>query len=453
MANGVKHDGCNAGARIASLLLPLLALVIVGLASGCRRPAPSARGWARLEALLPLHPNQGMLADIDRRLDALAAQRSRLLEHPDAPLPPEYIAFDLPAADSLPAPAPVRAPSRPVIAVEPRQAELRVRLEEEMTHQYARVLKQAESERQDAYVEKERELQRRTDDRREAGAKEYEFRIPPAKVRLRLANEQAARARNDAVSAQSQATRAREHAVSVARQYAKNPEKHRKEIRAAEENAQYYENRAARLQEHAEAQQAAADAIAGQLAIDTREFAAAQARIGEELRHSLAAVERELEDEMRDRLADWRRQAENAIDRRLTEHAARLTDENVRPLAEAPPVLEFPTLPFRPMTTQSGGMRIAVNTTDFHAFQRRLDAARAIDETVLKLTAEREQHRRAIDHDTRAAARAAAAQHNYTVAFDRPAGREITSDLHRWLAEYWPIENGEAKKSSPKRIE
>lgn len=436
MAKLLKRDKYHTRARIASLLLMILALIIVGLA-GCRRPEPPARGWARLEELRPLHPNQAMLADIDRRLDALAAQRARLLEHPDAPLPPEFIPLDLPAA-GLPSPEPVSAPPRPVIAIEPRLAELRARLEEEMNSQYSRMRQQAEAERNAAYTAKERALQRDADERRETAAREFATRITPAKVRLKLANEQVERARNDADSAQTRAIRAREQAGAVIREYAKNPEKHRKEISKAEEDARYYENRAARLRDYAAEKQQAAEAVANQLAADMRKLDAGQAQIDEELRQSLADIAREQVDEMRDRLAEWRRQAEDTIDRRLAEHAARLTAENNRLAAEPPPSLRFPDLPPRSNTINTGRMRIAVNTADFTAFQRRLDAARAIDETAEKLRREREQCSQAIDRDTRDAARAIAAEHNWTVELDKQTGRDITNNLRRWMADYWP---------------
>jgi len=428
------------GAGMRGVLPLLLALLVVGLA-GCRRPEPPARGWVQLAALRPLHPNQAMLADIDHRLDALAAQRARLLAQPDAPLPPAYIPLDMPAADPLPAPTPVSAPPRPVVAAEPRLAELRDRLTEEMTRQYDRLRQQAETERSAAYQTKERALQADADEQRKAAAAPFNLRIPTAKVRLRLADEQAARAKDDAGAAQVQADRAREHADAVIRTYTKAPEKHHQEISKAEEDAKYYLTRADRLREYAAAQQEAAQAVAAQLDADTRALAAAQAQIEVELQQRLAAVDREQTQAMRDRLAEWRRQAEDAITSRLAERAARLTDENTRPGAAPPSPIDFPALPLRPMTTRSGPLRVAVNTTNFHALQRRLDDARAIDVTVNKLSAERKQLLQSIDRDTRAAALAVAAQHNYTLTFDHPAGRNLTPTLRRWLADYWPPDN------------
>lgn len=437
MAKFPKPDRSIAGARIVGLLLPFLALVAVWL-MGCRQPAPPAQGWVRLAALRSLHPNQAMLVDIDHRLTALAAQRARLLEHPTSPLPPDAVPLDLPAAAPLPVPEPVRAPAHPIVLIEPRLAELRARLNEDLARQDVRLRQELETERAAVYQEKERELRQRTDARREETAKAYALRIPPARIRLRLAAEEAKRARDDADVAQARAARARERADAVVRNYAKNPTRHRKEIRAAEENAGYYENRAARLKAHADEQQEAAEAIARQIDTDTRELADAQARLGQELRQNLATIDRELVTNMQQRLTTWRQRAEEEVERKVADRAAQLADENAHPPADPPPPLAFPELPARPMSTKSDRIRIAVNTADFQAFRKRLDAVRAVDAAVDKLTAERRQLCQAIDQDTRQAALSIAAQHNWTVQFDRPSGPEITPAVRRWLAEYWP---------------
>ncbi|MHB0936120.1 MAG: hypothetical protein ACYDCO_11735 [Armatimonadota bacterium] len=438
-----QHHRLPAGAGLRSVLLLILALAAVWLA-GCRQqPAPPAQGWVRLQALLPLHPNQAMLTDIDRRLDALAAQRRQILEHPEAPLPPEYIALDLPAVDPLPAAQPTAAPPRPAVPAEPRLAEMRARLTEAMSRRYARLKQELADERDAAYAEKERELRRQADVRREDAAKEYALRIPPAKIRLRLANEAAARARGDADAAQAQAATARERADTVARAYAKDDLRHRKEIRKAEENANYYENRARSLADYAAEKQAAADDIARRIDKDSRELAAAQAKIGEEMTAELAAFKNEQAKDMQARLASWKAREEHAIDLKIAERAAQLTAENDRPAAAPPPAVNFPALPPRPITTNSGRMRGEVNAAGFNAYKRRLAAVNAIDDTVDKLTTQRRELCKTIEQDTREAILALAAQHHYTVQFDKPAGQELTPAMRRWLTEYWPEENGE----------
>jgi len=420
------------------VLLLLLALAAVWLA-GCReKPAPPAPGWVRLPALLPLHPNQAMLADIDSRLAALSVQRRQLLEHPTAPLPPEYIALDLPAVDPLPAAQPVAAPPRPVVSAEPRLAEMRARLTEAMSRRYERLRQELAEERDAAFTAKERDLRRRADDRREETAKTYSLRIPPAKIRLQMATEAAARARNDADAAQAQSVTARERADAVARSYVNDSLRHRKEIEKAEENAKYYENRARSLADYAGEQQAAVDDITRQIAEDSRELATAQAKIGEELKAELAAFQGMQAKAMQSRLASWKAQEERAIDLQIAERAAQLTAENAGPTAAPPPTLDFPALPAHPVTTQTARMRLAVNTADFQSYQRRLAAVNAIDDTVVKLAAQRNAVADTIEQDTRATILALAAQHHYTVQFDKPKGQELTPAMRRWLIEYWP---------------
>lgn len=83
-----------------------LCLACCLLLAGCRKSVPPPQGWARLDVLLALNPNQAMVADIDHRLAALAAQRQHILTPAAASIPPRALSTDIMPLSALAEPLP-----------------------------------------------------------------------------------------------------------------------------------------------------------------------------------------------------------------------------------------------------------------------------------------------------------------------------------------------------------
>jgi len=327
----------------------------------------------RLAALRPLHPARAMLADLDQRLAALAAQRERLYADPDAPLPPESVPYDPPPLPALAGPEAVAARTAAPLPVAPRLDALRRRLEQERDRQERRLRRQLEDEYAAAVEQQRAALSQRRAQRRLELAQAYRLDLVNADLRRKGLPEGIVR--NEAESA----------------------------YRALQQR-----------------------------------IAADEARIDREIDAEMARTVGAEEARRAERLQRWRAEQEDRITRAVAEQAAALHDAAPPPAAPAAAPLDFPALAARPVTVETGALRIAINRAHTEATVARLDAVSAIDETVHRLTLQRIALERQLDNDIRAAARTLAQAHGWQIAFDTPRGQEITGEVTAWLADYWP---------------
>ena len=415
-----------------------LLLVLGSLLGGCRQPAPPpAQGWVRLPALTALHPEQAMVADIDRRLATLTAQRQHLLGTTLPASPPIAIEQVTPALPALPAPQSSPQLDRHTDQLLAQRLESFAQLLERDRLRKVDLFRRHQLETMAAEKAQVRPEPLAAAEQQRVQLRE-EFYIPltDAKVALNIARENAKEV-TDQPSKELEQAQAVYDAVNA--KYRKRRRqidaKAKKEIADAEvalntarENAKVVTIRPSKELEQA---QAAYDAVNAKYRkrlqqIDAKakkEIADAEARIDDQYAGALEQYDRQL------------RESNAALhDKRRTELAA-----EADPAAEVIPVpsLVAPAIPAGRLVLDAAGLEEQYRRSGQQLARNRQAASGDIDRVITQLRRERQELLTRITRDTREAAAAVAMVNGYQLSFDTAHGRELTGQVREWLGAYW----------------
>ena len=433
---------------------------------GCRTPSAPARGWVRLSALTPLHPNQVMLADLDHRLDSLAAQRTRLFGRAELALPPESVEQTLPAWEAL------SSPDAPVIPAPPSLAPGQQQVLEDYRKRSAEIGKRL-------LIRQERELQQQIDRQRkedstrisknkddEWRAKQEALRTPliAAQLRTEMAKQAWETAAQQATTNNAQYQVAQQQYSDAQKQYqqaqlalpAPRPGSSAvPPLATANTRLLDAKNRLQQLNtmlpslklraEHYHTSALRAEALYTARAKEFQALRDDEQQQWQAIEQEAKSAENAAESGYTHQILQQETTAERDIDRRIAGRmAARQTQLQSAhvdvPLPAPEPTLSFPARPAGTQRMEMPTFRDAVGKTDVKALRVRLDATRVLDQLIERLQAERQLLRDTIARDTRAAVGDIAAQHGYTLVFDHPAGKDLTQTARGWLSHYWPPE-------------
>jgi len=441
-------------------------LVLAGgmlLLGGCRAPSPVIPGWVQLSALTPLHPNQVMLVDLDRRLADLAAQRARLLERTELPLPPESIEQTLPALAEMPSPAAPILPDPPSLQPAHQQvlddyrkrgAEIGKRLlirQERL--QVQRIAQQRKGDRE--------QLDRQAEEQRRALLLKYRIPVQEATLRAELTEQAAVTAEQQAVARELQYQFAQQQYDDAEKQYRQATRQvtlpragstafplsatAHTHMQEALTRMHQLESTLPSLKVRAknyriEADRTKAQLVASMKALKTQddELNRQLQMLDQQKQQAVKAAEVGYALELLHESTLTARDINLRIERRIAERERQMQITPPQASAETEPVLSFPAQPSGTLSIEALAFRDAVGKADVKAYRARLEALQTIDTLTERLAQEQRILRETIVKDTRAAARDMAVQHGYTITFDQRAGKALTTEMCDWLRHYWP---------------
>ncbi|HEY3379182.1 MAG TPA: hypothetical protein VGL77_17005 [Armatimonadota bacterium] len=352
---------------------------------GCRQPVVTAArlGWVEIDALQALHPSQGLVSDLDHRLQALAAQRARLLEPTPAETPPARGLISLPAYASLPAPTPPARPdyhTQELIAQE--SSALQRVLERDQARRFAGLqrdlIRKYSAERDRLWTE----LTAHAAESRRGIQIDYSQPLVSAKLSRGAASRWAER----------------QPAAAAAR--------------LAQANARYEEISGQYAQ--------ALDNVDAELIRAKRN---AQAKTTAALHTEVIRLDAQLHQEYAQLFAQ-----ENA---RVVQEYGR---ETMKPVVV--PTMPFMALPAVAIALETPEIAAQFQHSAAEATDRAL-AVHGIDQSIVRLQAERTALLRAIEQETRAVVTSLATQHGYRLSATRQTGVRLTAKMRAWLEEYW----------------
>jgi len=360
-----------------------LFLVLGSLLVGCRQPAPPAQGWVRLDMLTALHPEQAMLADIDRRLATLTAQRQHLSETTAPASPPVAIAQLTPALPALPAPQPSPQLDRHTDQLLAQRLDAYAQLLERDRMRKVDLLRRHQLETMAAEKAQVHpgslnaaELQRTQ------LLEEFYISLTDAKVALNIARE-------NAKDVTMRSTKELEQAQA---NYDAVDAKYRKRLQQIDAKAK---------KEIADAEARIDDQYASTLGLHDRSLRESNAVLYEKKRAELAA------------------EADAAVD--------------VIPV----PSLLAPAIPAGRLELDVPGLEEQYRLSGEQQARNRQAASVDIDRVIAQLRRERQELVMRIARDTREAADAVAMVNGYRLSFDTANGKDMTGMVQEWLGDYW----------------
>ncbi len=421
------------------------ALLLCAMLSGCRKPVPPTAGWVRLSALTPLHPNQAMVDDLDRRLEGLAEQRRRLLDRQTFALPPEYVREESPPLATLPSPAPSRLPGLAALPVKsPERVRSRQLAEEDrsfLRHEREQRMKIAEE-----MPVIEATLRHKASNEKDAIAQRYRADILQSGWNLALLESRVRTARREADTAKdryesNRASLEAKKAFLSSQQQLKSRQRTKlaKEIAEQQQRVEQQSARNAALAREAAKLDAEAATLRAKYERDRRNYegeGGELARVDQKLTAALAAASARNESIL----------AQMKVAHRNRRQAIEQWKPSPEPSAErsrdietvTTPTFDMAETPTHPLEIETLEFHHSINNANFKSLQQRLAAVRTIDETVHRLTLRRIALTGVIARDTADAARSVALQHGFQITVDQPTGKDVTNDVRAWLGGYWP---------------
>lgn len=383
------------------------ALFVIGICTGCRQAAPLAPprlGWARLEALLPEHPGQRMVADIDHQLSSLLQQRAHLLAQHALALPHEHVMPPRP----LPALRPPESPALPERLPTSTQPSTDAALTQEQAYRWQR-----------DYLRKKRDMgtryaaqlslkldalkQSAADDRRKVEEK-YLTSLTNAELRHNLLVTQLQSAQ-EYLTAHPKTLRGTEN-VNAERDKAACSK------RLAENNTELDS-----LQHQLDGEVLQINETLRQQ--DEKAIAANQ----HEFTQELLTLRNRLTDNAKQQVAD----EQQSLDTGIVEGQA----------VSSPEPVTYPTLPGVVVQVAHREVTDGMHTANDASRQDAEKALAVIDGTIAKLRRQRQGALTALARDVQGAACTVAAQHGYQLTFVAGHGKNLTPEVARWLQEYW----------------
>jgi hypothetical protein len=433
------------GVVAGSWRLLFTALLLLGALSlaGCRKENPSPqRGWVRVSALAARHPNQAMLADLDRRLAGLDAQRAHLLDDVAGVLPPAEVTEETPALPALAAPATAVTPASPTERIDAQNlTALRRTLTRQAERAFVRTERTLHADADVQLMQARERLRAAADDAGAQAAREDGAAVLALELKQQFALRQAENHLARVTTQQQQDAGAEAQAKSERGYATANPRDKRAKERAAKAEAwaAYTVRRLARMQEDLRAARAHLDAVTRDLTTARARLKARQAAIDAALQRGNDAAVADSARRLREKVAALRDRMAHDIDQQVAKEADRLTEERKSELPAAPPVaVAFPPVPAGTLRLDTSAVHDGVQRGEATARQATAAAVQDIARTMARLRAERSAAERRIREDTRAVAAALAAQRGIILTFDRRDGQDMTPRVRNWLAEYWP---------------
>ncbi|HEX2948281.1 MAG TPA: hypothetical protein VHV83_01705 [Armatimonadota bacterium] len=367
------------------------ALLLAGcllMISGCRKPSPPSQvtAWARIDALTALHPSSTMVTDIDHRVLTLLAQRDQLLRTMPVTTPPRTIDLPVPALQSMPGPA--ESPMLDVDADQFRSQELNA-LKRVLDRDRDEKYKDAQISLRSEYETKlEQETQALVNDAEQRRRDLFDKYVPDLfKAKLSL----------------SAISRVADGPSGPAAQVA-----------------------AIRL---ADAQRAYDDL--------NKRYNSELAKIDTGLNESLKKYELELRQALLTRLRAGDHQVAEENNTLFARKQQELVTNVPIPKLVNIPMISFPAMPASTMTLATDDLSAFFDNVEAIDRQTKQIDVLQIDQCIKELLTDRERLVRDIGQDTRETASAVAKLHGYSLSTTSGNGKDITSDIRGWMAEYW----------------